>query len=198
MKDNFKNNEQTSKNDVYIICSYGQKNEPGTQLCISCGRMLNEDYDTKKIQDILAVFLIIYGSLKLLKNIFLKNSGDFKLNSPIWSSLAGLISGILGSLYNTHGVPIVIYATLSKWKTKEFQNTVQAHFLFTSIFVVLGQATGNVWTDKTIPIFLINLPFLIIATFIGKTLEKKTSNHNFENWIYFLITILGILLFISK
>ena len=53
MKDNFKNNEQTSKNDDYIICSCGQKNEPGTQLCISCGRMINEDYDKKKIQDVM-------------------------------------------------------------------------------------------------------------------------------------------------
>lgn len=165
---------------------------------IPIGIFILHNFDTNKIQEILAIFLILYGFLKLIKNMFFKNTRNFKFLSPIWSSLAGVISGILGSLYNTHGVPIVIYATLSKWKTKEFQNTIQAHFLFTSIFVVLGQATGNVWTDKTIPIFLITLPFLITATFIGKKLAKKTSNHNFENWIYLLIGILGILLFISK
>ena len=35
-----------------IICSHcGHVNPPGTQLCQSCGKMINENYDKKKIKD---------------------------------------------------------------------------------------------------------------------------------------------------
>ena len=37
-----------------IQCSHcGHENPPGTQLCQSCGKMINEDYDKKKIKDLM-------------------------------------------------------------------------------------------------------------------------------------------------
>jgi len=37
-----------------IICSHcGHVNPPGTQLCQSCGKMINENYDKKKIKDLM-------------------------------------------------------------------------------------------------------------------------------------------------
>lgn len=37
-----------------IKCNHcGHVNPPGTQLCQSCGKMINEDYDKKKIKDLM-------------------------------------------------------------------------------------------------------------------------------------------------
>lgn len=161
---------------------------------VPIGIYILNHFDINVIQKLLAIALILYGFSTFFKRIFFKFQNKIELESKLWTVLAGLISGILGSLYNTHGVPIVIYSAMSKYDLKDFKNTIQAHFLLTSIFVVLGQATGNIWTNKTLPIFFISIPLLIIATYLGKHLENKTSNQNFEIWVFLMIAILGILM----
>lgn len=164
---------------------------------IPIGIYILHHFNTAIIQIFLALFLLLYGTYAFCKRQFFKNNRKLVLQSPYWSTIAGIISGILGSLYNSHGVPIVIYATLSKWPIKTFKSTLQAHFLLTAIFVVIGQASGNVWTDKTIPIYLMSLPFLLLATIIGRYLTIKTPAHHFEKWVYLLMAALGLLLLFS-
>ncbi|WP_239749149.1 cytochrome c biogenesis protein ResB [Mammaliicoccus sp. H-M34] len=36
-----------------IICECGHKNPEGTQLCLNCGRLINDDYDKKKTTDVM-------------------------------------------------------------------------------------------------------------------------------------------------
>lgn len=48
------NNEEVKENKHDITCSHcGYVNPPGTQLCQSCGKMINENYDKKKIKDLM-------------------------------------------------------------------------------------------------------------------------------------------------
>lgn len=101
---------------------------------------------------------------------------------------------MLGSLYNSHGVPVVIYGTMTRWGIKAFKSTVQAHFLITAIFVVIGQITGGIWTSQTLSLFLLSIPCLIISVMIGKYLSYVTTPHNFEKWIYVFLVLLGILM----
>ena len=43
-----------SKENEYIECPHcGHVNPPGTQLCQSCGLLINDDYDKKKIKDVM-------------------------------------------------------------------------------------------------------------------------------------------------
>lgn len=49
----FMQDKKNSENKE-IICSHcGHVNPPGTQLCQSCGKMINENYDKKKIKDLM-------------------------------------------------------------------------------------------------------------------------------------------------
>ena len=36
-----------------IVCECGHKNPEGTQLCLNCGRLINDDYDKKKTTDVM-------------------------------------------------------------------------------------------------------------------------------------------------
>lgn len=170
----------------------------GSFAGIPTGIYILNNFDTNKIQTVIAITLALYGFYSFFSRILFTRSTKGKLQSSFWGVVAGFISGILGSVYNTHGAPIVIYGTLSKWDLLEFKDTIQAHFIVTSIFVVIGQATGNIWTSHTLPIFLMSVPLLIIATFIGKGLARKTPNNKFEIWVFLLIGLLGVLLFVSK
>ncbi|MBA1353146.1 sulfite exporter TauE/SafE family protein [Staphylococcus cohnii] len=166
----------------------------GSLLGVPIGILILQHITTSYIQLMLGLFLILYGVYAFGKITFFKNRYNIILKSNIWASLTGMISGILGSLYNSHGVPVVIYGTMSPWHIKDFRSTVQAHFLITAIFVVIGQASGGIWTGQTVSLFLLSIPCLIISVIIGKYLINHTTYHNFEKWIYLFITILGFLL----
>lgn len=169
----------------------------GSLVGIPIGIWILRYFNTDIVQMMLGGFLIIYGTYALSRYLFLNNPIRIVLKSNIWSGITGIVSGILGSLYNSHGVPVVIYGTLSNWHIKDFRSTIQAHFFLTAIFVVMGQGFGGIWTEQTIPLFLMSLPCLIMSVLIGKYLSKLTSYYHFEKWLYLFIVILGALIFIT-
>lgn len=42
-----------SNSNKQIVCECGFKNPEGTQLCLNCGRLINDDYDKKKTTDVM-------------------------------------------------------------------------------------------------------------------------------------------------
>ncbi|MEN3089715.1 MAG: sulfite exporter TauE/SafE family protein [Staphylococcus pseudoxylosus] len=169
----------------------------GSLVGIPIGIWILRYFNTDIVQMMLGGFLIIYGTYALSRYLFLNNRIRIVLKSNIWPGITGIVSGILGSLYNSHGVPVVIYGTLSNWHIKDFRSTIQAHFFLTAIFVVMGQGFGGIWTEQTVPLFLMSLPCLIISVLIGKYLSKLTSYHHFEKWLYLFSVILGALILIT-
>lgn len=169
----------------------------GSLVGIPIGVWILRYFNTDIVQMMLGGFLIIYGTYALSRYLLLNNHIRIVLKSSIWSGITGIVSGILGSLYNSHGVPVVIYGTLSRWHIKDFRSTIQAHFFLTAIFVVMGQGFGGIWTEQTIPLFLMSLPCLIMSVLIGKYLSKLTSYNHFEKWLYLFIVILGALILIT-
>ncbi|MGW7862975.1 sulfite exporter TauE/SafE family protein [Staphylococcus xylosus] len=169
----------------------------GSLVGIPIGIWILRYFNTNIVQMMLGGFLIMYGTYSLCKFLFFNNRIRVVLKSNIWSGITGIVSGILGSLYNSHGVPVVIYGTLSRWHIKDFRSTIQAHFFLTAIFVVMGQGFGGIWTEQTMPLFLLSLPCLIISVIIGKYLSKLTTYNHFEKWLYLFIVILGALILIT-
>ena len=81
----------------------------------------------------------------------------FKLNTFIALIITSMLTGVLGSLYNSHGVPVVIYSTLTGLSVKTLSSTIQVHFLITAILVVIGQGTGDIWTSTTLPFIFLSM-----------------------------------------
>ncbi|ATH59042.1 MULTISPECIES: sulfite exporter TauE/SafE family protein [Staphylococcus] len=166
----------------------------GSLLGIPIGIWCLRHFEAGNVQFMLGIFLILYGIYALARTLYFKNYAHIILKSKIWAFITGIVSGMLGSLYNSHGVPVVIYGTMTRWGIKAFKSTVQAHFLITAIFVVIGQITGGIWTSQTLSLFLLSIPCLIISVMIGKYLSYVTTPHNFEKWIYVFLVLLGILM----
>jgi len=145
----------------------------------------------------LGVFLIVYGSYSFWKISLSKVSQEPKLQAKFWAVPAGMVSGMLGSAYNSHGVPIVVYGTLRRWEPKRFRGTLQAHFLISGIFIVVGQALGGLWTQDLLLLFGLSLPAIIIATLLGIFLHNRIPNEKFERYVFLLLVVLGVLLLVN-
>lgn len=147
---------------------------------------------------VLGVFLVLYGSYSFAKHVISNTTAQAKLQAKFWSFPVGFISGILGSAYNTHGVPVVVYGTLRRWEPKRFRGTLQAHFLITGTFIVVGQALGGLWSKQVFILYGYSLPVVIIATLLGIYIQRRIPNDTFVRYVFLLLTILGaILLFTS-
>ncbi|MBO0991854.1 sulfite exporter TauE/SafE family protein [Bacillus sp. SD088] len=145
----------------------------------------------------LSIFLIAYGSYSFIKVLRAKSSVQPRLEASFWSLPVGIISGIMGSAYNTHGVPVVVYGTLRRWEPQRFRGTLQAHFLISGVFVVIGQALGGLWTENLFLLFGLSFPSIIIATLLGIFLHRRISNEKFERYVFLFIIILGLLLLLN-
>lgn len=146
----------------------------------------------------LGVFLIVYGSYSFSKNLISSSAAEDRLKAKFWSLPVGFVSGVLGSAYNTHGVPVVVYGTLRRWEPKRFQGTLQAHFLISGIFIVVGQALGGLWSKDVFVLYGYSFPALLLATMIGIFIQRRIPNEKFVRYVFLLLTLLGIILLVTS
>jgi len=142
----------------------------------------------------LGIFLVAYGFYSLLKKKLLIELERPLLNAGGWVLPFGFASGALGSAYNFNGVPVVIYGTLQRWNPERFRGTLQAHFLISGVLVVSGHALGGLWTKELFTLYAFSIPAILLAIMIGKYFNKKIPARKFENSLFIIIILLGILL----
>lgn len=115
--------------------------------------------------------------------------------APGWAAYpTGVLAGALGSAYNFNGVPVVVFGTLRRWPPARFRGTLQAHFLFSGVLVVGGQALGGAWTPDLPLLFALSLPGLALATWVGHRLHARIPAHRFERYVFVLVLVLGLVL----
>lgn len=169
----------------------------GTLTGIPIGLLLVKFASQSTITLILGIFLIFYGiySLTKIKTRQLQKSNS--MDQPIWANIFGFMAGALGSAYNMNGIPIVVYGTMRQWESVVFRESLQAHFLISSSFIILGHFLGGFWTKELIVLYLFALPLTLLAHIIGKFVYGKIPTHKFERYIFILIVFLGTSLLIN-
>ncbi len=145
----------------------------------------------------LGIFLIVYSVYSLVRGLFAQTTAHAWFQHRGWVLPFGFAAGVLGSAYNVTGIPIVIYGTLRRWNQSRFHGTLQTHFLVAGIFVVVGQALGGLWTANLFVLYGLSFPVIIIATLLGMNLHKRIPTRKFEQYVFFVIIVLGALLLIN-
>lgn len=169
----------------------------GTLFGIPLGLLLVKFAPQSTITLILGIFLILYGSYSLVKDKVGVREKTTWIERPIWANIFGFIAGALGSAYNMNGIPIVVYGTIREWKPIVFRESLQAHFLMSSSFIILGHFLGGFWTRELITLYIFSLPLTLLAHLIGKVVYGKIPTYKFERYIFMLIVVLGLSLLVN-
>ncbi|MFH1930742.1 MAG: sulfite exporter TauE/SafE family protein [Pseudomonadota bacterium] len=149
---------------------------------------LKEAYEPM-VNGLLAVVIIIFSLYHLVRPK-VSIPGDDRL-----AFLFGFLAGILGGAYNTNGPPIIIYATLKKWPPESFRTTLQGCFLVTSLFIIAGHGMAGLFTATVFRLFIISLPVLLLAVYLGGKVNRSIPQRRFEQIVFvFLLVIGGVLL----
>lgn len=142
------------------------------------------------IKSALGILIILYALYALLS----KDSFKLETDNKLWLFVCGFFSGVFGGAYGLNGPPLVIYGNLRNWSAQHFRATLQAYFLPASIIGMLGYWYKGLWTETVTYYFLIALPVVIPAIFLGRYLNHQLKDQTFLKYIYIGLVFIGMLL----
>ena len=140
----------------------------------------------------LGLLIITYSVYTLLA----KNSLHLGHDSRLWLFICGFLSGVLGGAYGINGPPLVVYGNMRKWSAKHFRATLQAYFLPASLVGVVGYAIKGLLIWTVFKYFLICLPAILPAVFLGRYFNRRLHGSSFFKYVYFGLIVIGLLLVI--
>ena len=141
------------------------------------------------------------GALILLFALFCL-FGNTRLQLPrdsrTWLLTCGFFAGILGGAYGMNGPPLVIYGSLRSWSARHFRATLQAYFLPASVLGMCGYFSAGLWTRTVTRDYLLCLPVLIPAVFLGRAINHRLSASAFSRYIYIGLAAIGLALLVQS
>lgn len=141
------------------------------------------------------------GGLIFLFALFcLFGNRRFQLDHDSWTWLlgCGFFAGVLGGAYGMNGPPLVIYGSLRGWSAQHFRATLQAYFLPASVLGMVGYLSAGLWTHDVTRDYLICLPVLLPAVFLGRMINHRLSAGAFSRYIYLGLGAIGMALLIQS
>ncbi|HXS76039.1 MAG TPA: sulfite exporter TauE/SafE family protein [Terracidiphilus sp.] len=143
---------------------------------------------------------LLLGGVILLFALFSLTGGlswELRHDSRGWMLACGFIAGILGGAYGMNGPPLVIYGSLRKWTAQHFRATLQAYFLPASVLGMCGYLSAGMWTPVVTRDFLLCLPVMLPAVFLGRLINHRLSAAAFSTYIYIGLAGIGLALMLQ-
>lgn len=140
----------------------------------------------------------VLGAIIAAFSLFsLMSKKPYTLNSDRWTWIFGFSAGVLGGAYGMNGPPLVVYGTLREWSPRRFRATLQGYFLPASVAVMGGYWMTGLWTSTVNHYYLLSLPGVILAIFLGRVINRRMEAGRFLIYIHAGLIITGILLLVS-
>lgn len=150
-------------------------------------------YGDERIMRMIVGIVIILISLY---NLFKPNLTAIPTDK--YAPVFGMMGGILGGAFNVSGPPVVLYGAMRAWSPMVFTGMMQAFFVPTDIFVIIGHLQSGLLNSNVLHLYLWCLPFLLLAVWIGSQIKKRISVASFQKWVFVLILLSGFMLFIKS
>jgi uncharacterized membrane protein YfcA len=144
------------------------------------------------VQAILGVIIMAFALYRLVSR------SQYKLEDDKKAWIFGFGAGVLGGAYGMNGPPLVVYGSLRGWEPRRFRATLQGYFLPASIVAMAGFAIAGLWTYKVTWYFLLSLPVVLLATFLGAVLNRRMSKQSFMLYIYVGLLSIGAILLVQS
>jgi uncharacterized membrane protein YfcA len=130
---------------------------------------------------------------------FLIGRAPFHLqrDSLRWLLACGFCAGVLGGAYGMNGPPLVIYGSIRRWPAQQFRATLQAYFLPASILGMTGYWFAGLWVPTVSHYYLISLPVVVPAVFLGRFIHLRLPAKVFIRYVYVALGATGALLLIQ-
>jgi uncharacterized membrane protein YfcA len=165
-----------------------------TLIGIPLGLLLLLYVDERIVKATLGVIIIAFSIYLLIG----KQLKELKTDSHTWLFGCGLLAGILGGAYGLNGPPLVIYGAKQRWSAQHFRATLQGYFLIASMVGMVGYWFTGLLVPAVIHYYLVSLPVLLPAIFIGRVINHRLHGESFFKYVYFVLLGIGLFLLINS
>jgi uncharacterized protein len=161
-----------------------------TLFGIPLGLLLLTHSPEHLVKGLLGGLILLFAVFCLFGKLRLQLHHD----SRAWMLICGFVAGILGGAYGMNGPPLVIYGTMRNWTAQHFRATLQAYFLPASILGMCGYFCAGLWTRTVTHDYLLCLPVMFPAVFLGRAINHRLSSATFARYIYAGLAAIGLAL----
>ena len=159
-----------------------------TLFGIPLGLLLLKAVAEPLVKGALAVVIIAFSFYSLGS----RHRHELKDDRVAW--LFGFCAGVLGGAYGMNGPPLVIYGSLRRWLPHHFRATLQGYFLPASLVGLGGYWLAGLWTPAVNHYYLISLPAVLVAIFLGRAINTRLNARRFLSYIHAGLIVIGIIL----
>lgn len=159
-----------------------------TMLGLPLGLILLREVAEPIVKGVLACVIIAFSTYSLLST----RQRELKDDKFAW--LFGFSAGVLGGAYGMNGPPLVIYGSLRRWSPQHFRATLQGYFLPASLAVLAGYQFSGLWTSEVNRFYLLSLPVVLLATFLGRAMNRRMAGHRFLLYVHSGLIVVGCVL----
>jgi uncharacterized membrane protein YfcA len=163
-----------------------------TFLGTPLGLLLLTRVDSRIVKLLLAILIIAFSSYSLVRR------HNFHLGSDRSAGFFGFVAGILGGAYGMNGPPLVIYGTMRGWSPQHFRATLQGYFLPASLIGMCGYWLAGLWTRTVTHNYLIALPAIVVAIFIGRFVNHRMTGRSFLRYVHLGLIVIGAILLLQS
>ena len=162
-----------------------------TLLGIPLGLMLLSNVSESVVKANLGAIIIAFSTYSLT------GRRKHELRDDRFAWFFGFNAGVLGGAYGMNGPPLAIYGALRRWSPEYFRATLQAYFLPASVAGTVGYALAGLWTPAVNHFYLFSLPGVLLASFLGRSLNRRIHTHQFISYVYFGLIVIGAVLLVQ-
>jgi uncharacterized membrane protein YfcA len=157
---------------------------------IPVGLLLLASGHQQTMKIVLAILIIAFAVYSLVG----RKPPELKSDSKAWLLGCGFVAGITGGAYGMNGPPLVIYGAMRRWSAQHFRATLQAYFLPASVIGMVGYWVTGLWVAAVTHYYLICLPVLLPAVWLGRVVNHRLHGDNFLKYVYLGLASIGAVL----
>jgi uncharacterized protein len=162
-----------------------------TLLGIPLGLLLLRTVPEPIVKALLAIVIIAFSAWSLAAR------ARFELRNDRLAGFFGFAAGILGGAYGMNGPPLAIYGSLRKWSPANFRATLQGYFLPASLAGMAGYWVAGLWTPAVNRFYLLSLPGVFVAVFLGRVIHRRMNARQFELYVHAGLIVIGAVLLLQ-
>jgi len=162
-----------------------------TLLGIPLGLLILKKLPESIVETILGVVVASFSGYSLLSR------RDHELKDDRFAGAFGFAAGVLGGAYGMNGPPLAMYGSLRRWSPENFRATLQAYFLPASLAGMAGYWIADLWTPAVNRLYVVSLPGVLIAIFLGRVINRRLRSHRFIFYTHLCLTTIGAVLLIK-
>ena len=164
---------------------------PFTVIGVLLALFLFKTVDTTLLVKSLGVFILLFA----LYNLFVPTPRH--QGSKLWAVPAGILGGLVGTLFGTGGPLYVIYLQLRHLNKTAFRATVASIFMIDGGIRVAGFLLSGFFTRETLLLAVSALPLMLLAMYLGGHIHTTISQTTFHRAIGVLLLGSGTALLVK-